>query len=153
MRSWKECACFSGHGGEKKMTIITRERLLLSTRELEMLFPPLKQSSTLFVFYLREAKRGFIFQRLYHSKVAAKPAKLFPPCCHPEPPSPPLSAVWHVKTSCLGGGGGGEDRCKEEMCAHIRPSLSRSCLLGGSAEGRLRNRTIHHAGLTHLSHA
>lgn len=66
----------------------------------EIVIFPLKQSTTPFVFYLHEAKRGFIFQCLYHSKVSAKPAKLFSllsPCS----PSPPLSAVWHVKTSCL----------------------------------------------------
>jgi len=66
-------------------------------------------------------KGFFIFECLYHSKVAAKPAKLFS-----QLPCPPLSVAWYVKTSCLGGG---EDRCEEEMCSHIGSSLSPSCLL------------------------
>lgn len=66
----------------------------------EIVIFPLKQSTTTFVFYLHEAKRGFTFQCLYHSKVSAKPAKLFS-LLSPCPPSLPLSAVWHVKTSCL----------------------------------------------------
>ncbi len=55
--------CYFGH--TKKWDDFTQiEITIVYQRAENVIFPP-KQSSTPFVFYLHEAKRGFIFQCLY----------------------------------------------------------------------------------------
>lgn len=127
--------------------IKTRERLLLSTRKLKMLFSPPKQSTAPFVFYLHEAIRKIKPSSVFITRRWLLNLQNCSLGSYPGPPS--TSIIWHVKTSCLGGG---EDRCEERMRSHTGLALSPGCLLGGSAEGHLHNRMIHHVGLTHPSH-
>lgn len=65
---------------------------------------------------------------------------------YPAPPS--TSIIWHVKTSCLGGGWG--SMWRGDVLPY-RASLIFRLSPRGSAEGQLHNRMIHHVGLAHLS--
>lgn len=127
--------------------IKTRERLLLSTRKLKMLFPPPQAKHCTICLLSTWGHKRFLSSSVFITRRWLLNLQNGSLGSYPGPPS--TSIIWHVKTSCLGGG---EDRCEEGMCSHIGLALSPGCLLGGSAEGHLHNRMIHHVGLTHLSH-
>lgn len=67
--------CYFGHLKEWGDDYSWGEIIVIYQRVENVIFTR-KQSSTLFVFYLDRTKKGFIFHCLYHSEVAAKPAKL-----------------------------------------------------------------------------
>lgn len=141
------CFCYFLHGKERGDDYNQGEITAIYQRAGNVIFSP-KQSSTPFVFYLHRAKKSFIFQCLYHLKVAAKPAKLFS-AFSPRPSHyPPICGLacedllpWWQWGSMWRG----------DVLSY-RALLISQLSSQGCAEGQLHNRMIHHAGLTHLSH-
>lgn len=127
--------------------IITRERLALCTRELEMLFFP-QNKALHHLSFICTRPRGVLSSSVFITRRWLLNLQNCSLCSHPGPASTSICGL----------------ACEDLLPWWRRGSMWRGDVLSyrarlisqlssqGSAEGQLHNRMIHHAGLTHLSH-